>query len=251
MMGPVRIILRCLALVVTIYGMLVVFWLARMVEFPWGRPFSPGITRMVCHASLRILGTSLVVNGKPMSQYGAVVANHVSWLDIFALNAPQDIFFVAKSEVRTWFGIGILANSTGTVFIERDPGKVKEQQSLFMKRLARGDRLLFFPEGTSTDGLQVLPFKSSLFAPFMTADLKDRICIQPVTIHYRAPPGEDPRFYAWWGSIEMGPHLLRVLAARSGGQVNVTFHQAVQASSYDNRKALARHCEQVVRSAMV
>ena len=115
-----------------------------------------------------ILGIRLQVTGRPMAERGAVVANHASWLDIFVLNAVSRVYFVSKAEVAGWAGIGWLARATGTVFIARKGTEAKEQQALFEARLRAGHRLLFFPEGTSTDSLRVLPFKSTLFAAFYT-----------------------------------------------------------------------------------
>lgn len=241
---------RLLGLVAVIYGLLVVFLIIRCVEGLWSRPVSPRITRWACAASLAILGIRLEVEGQPATGPAAIVANHVSWLDIFALNAPQEIVFVAKREVRSWFGIGILARATGTVFIERHPRRVKTQQRQLAIRLDQGHRLLLFPEGTSTDGMQVLPFKSSLFAPFFSPDLVETIRIQPVTVQYQAPPGEDPRFFGWWGTIALAPHLLRVLRACPGGAVRVQFHPPVPVADFADRKALARSCEATVRAGL-
>ncbi len=123
-----------------------------------------------------------------MHEKGAVVANHSSWLDIFTLNASQRIYFVAKSEVSGWPGIGWLARATGTVFITRKGTEAKRQQDLFEARLRAGHQLLFFPEGTSTDALRVLPFKPTLFQAFFTHGLDRVLFIQPVTVVYHAPP---------------------------------------------------------------
>jgi lyso-ornithine lipid O-acyltransferase len=97
-----------------------------------------------------------------MQHKGALVANHASWLDIFTLNACDRIYFVSKSEVAGWPGIGWLARATGTVFINRQGREAQMQKLLFEARLRAGHRLLFFPEGTSTDGQRVLDFKSTL-----------------------------------------------------------------------------------------
>ncbi|MCY4259189.1 MAG: lysophospholipid acyltransferase family protein [Rhodobacteraceae bacterium] len=249
-MGSVRAGGRFLALIMTVYGLLVIFLAVRLLEWPWGRPITPCLTCLVCRASLTILGIRLKVEGQPTTHPAALVANHISWLDILALNAPQKIVFVAKREVRSWFGIGILARATGTVFIERKPGKVRDQQQQLASRLAAGDRLLMFPEGTSTDGMQVLAFKSSLFAPFLNPGIRESLHIQPVTVQYRAPPGEDPRFFGWWGAIVMGPHLLRVLRAKPGGAVRIRFHQPIPVLDFTDRKALAESCERVVRQGL-
>lgn len=234
------------------YGGLVVLLVARLIEAPLfapRRPFTPYITQAVCKAALAILRLPLTVTGTPMSHRGAVVANHASWLDIFTLNAAQRIYFVAKSEVEGWSGIGWLARATGTVFIARKGSEAKRQQALFETRLRMGHRLLFFPEGTSTDAVRVLPFKSALFEAFYSHGLDHILQIQPVTVVYHAPRGQDPRFYGWWGAMEFGPHLLMTLATPVQGRVEVIFHPPVSVDAFPDRKALAAHCEATVRSA--
>jgi 1-acyl-sn-glycerol-3-phosphate acyltransferase len=182
---------------------------------------------------------------------GAVVANHGSWLDIFVLNACDLVYFVAKSEVRGWAGIGWLARATGTLFIARRGTEAKAQQAMLADRLQAGHRLLFFPEGTSTDAQRILPFKSTLFAAFLAEGLRERLQVQPVTVLYRAPAGEDARFYGWWGDMDFGGHLLRMLAAPRHGAVEVTFHPPLRAAAFPDRKALAAAAEAGVRSSFL
>ncbi|NUB46573.1 1-acyl-sn-glycerol-3-phosphate acyltransferase [Fertoebacter nigrum] len=233
------------------YGGLLLLLLVRLVERPLcglERPVSPFITQFVCRSAFRILGIPLVRRGAPMRQPGAVVANHASWLDIFALNACQRVYFVSKSEVAGWPGIGWLARATGTVFIRRSGAEAKVQQALFEQRLRANHRLLFFPEGTSTDSIRILPFKSTLFAAFFSAGLRDALHVQPVSVVYHAPPGQDARFYGWWGDMDFGPHLKQVLAARQQGRVEVIFHTPLPVADFADRKALAAACEAAVRS---
>lgn len=225
----------------------------RLIERPFygvHRPWTPWITQLVCRWAFAILGLRHETQGERMARPGAVVANHASWLDIFSLNARKRIYFVSKSEVAGWPGIGLLAKITGTVFIARDPKQAKVQQAVFEKRLLAGHKLLFFPEGTSTDGLRVLPFKSTLFQAFFTPDLRHELHIQPVTVIYTAPEGEDARFYGWWGDMDFGSHLVKTLAARRQGSVKVVYHQPVKVDSFANRKDLAAHVERVVRFGM-
>lgn len=165
------------------------------------------------------------------------------------LNGISRIYFVAKSEVAGWAGIGWLARATGTVFIRRDRREAAAQAELFRQRLAAGHRLLFFPEGTSSDTRRVLPFKSTLFEAFFEPGLRERTVIQPVTVSYAPPPGRPERFYGWWGGMDFGPHLLMVLSQRRQGSVTVTYHPPVAVASCDGRKALAAACEAAVRSA--
>lgn len=248
-----RVAWRGPALAIVTYGGLAVLLVLRLVERPLcglRRPLTPFITQGVCRAALRILGIRLSVQGRPMRRRGAVVANHSSWLDIFALNAGQRIYFVSKSEVATWPVIGWLARATGTVFINRSGREAGMQKLVFEARLRANHRLLFFPEGTSTDGLRVLPFKSTLFAAFFTPGLKDILHVQPVSLRYHAPPGADPRFFGWWGDMDFAGHLLMVLAAPAKGRVELVFDAPVAVADFDGRKALAAHCEARVRAGL-
>jgi lyso-ornithine lipid O-acyltransferase len=253
-MGWLRVFWRGTLLGSLTYGGLILLLVIRLLEAPLfspGRPITPWITQAVCRAALWVIGLRLVVRGQPMAVEGAIVANHSSWLDIFALNAADRVYFVAKSEVARWPGIGWLARATGTVFIARKGTEAKKQQALFEARLIAGHRLLFFPEGTSTDGIRVLPFKSTLFAAFFSPALVRRTHVQPVTVVFHAPEGQDPRFYGWWGDMGFASHLVKMLSVRRQGRVEVTFHPEVPVDAFDDRKTLAQHCERVIRTAHV
>ncbi len=232
------------------YGGLLLLLLVRLVERPlfgMSRPITPFITQGVCKAAFPIIGLRRRVRGRPMHHRGAIVANHCSWLDIFALNACDRVYFVAKSEVAGWAGIGWLARATGTVFIRRKGGDAKAQQAVLEARLRAGHRLLFFPEGTSSDGLRVLPFKSTLFSAFYGHGIDDFLHVQPVSVIYTAPPGEDPAVYGWWADMGFGPHFLTVLSRPRQGSVEVVFHDPVRVNAYASRKELALACERAVR----
>ncbi len=253
-LGWLRVLWRGTLIGTLTYGGLLVLLLVRLVEWPLcgqARPVTPQITRFVCRTALRILRLPLVVHGQPMSKPGAIVANHSGWLDIFVLNAVQTIYFVAKAEVADWPMIGWLARATGTVFIARKGTEAKKQQDIFESRLMAGHRLLFFPEGTSTDAIRVLPFKSTLFEAFFAPALVRSMHIQPVTVVFHAPEGEDPRHYGWWGEMNFASHLLKTLATPRQGRVEVIFHPEVPVDAFENRKTLAQHCERVIRTAHV
>lgn len=250
LMGWVRAILRGAVLAALVFGGLVILLLIRLIERPLcgqNRPVTPFITQLVCRNAFRVMGMGFQTHGALMRERGGVVANHSSWLDIFSLNARKRVYFVSKAEVAKWPGIGWLARATGTVFIERSRHKAREQTQVFQDRLMAGHKLLFFPEGTSSDGIRVLPFKTTLFQAFFTDELRDLMHIQPVSVVYRAPTGASPQFYGWWGDMTLGPHLLKVLAARPQGRVELTYHPPVRVADFPNRKALAAHLEQVVR----
>ena len=249
--GWLRVILRGSLLGIITFGGLAVLLLVRLIERPFfgnTRPVTPHITQFVCRSAFWIMGIALRIHGKPMQLRGAVVANHASWLDIFALNAAQRVYFVAKSEVAAWPGIGWLARATGTVFIARKSADAKRQQTVFEARLRAGHRLLFFPEGTSTDTLRVLPFKPTLFAAFYTHGMEHGMHIQPTSVIYHAPMGADPRFYGWWGDMDFAPHLKFMLAAARHGAVEVILHDPLAVDDFPDRKALAAACEGVIRA---
>lgn len=245
------VVARGIPLATLVFGGLLILLVLRLFERPvfgMARPVTPYVTVFVCRNALRIMGIGLKSSGRPMRGQGGVVANHSSWLDIFVLNAHGRVYFVSKSEVAAWPGIGWLARATGTVFIERNRAKAAEQSATFETRLNAGHQLLFFPEGTSSDGQRVLPFKSSLFAAFFAPQLRDVLMLQPVSLTYQAPEGADPRFYAWWGDMAFGPHLVRLLARGKQGGVTVAYATPIKVRDHANRKTLAQACEAEVRA---
>jgi 1-acyl-sn-glycerol-3-phosphate acyltransferase len=250
-MGWVRVVVRGLAVGLVVFGCLALLLFVRLFERPLfgqGRPVTPYITQFVCRTAFVLMGMGYTRTGTPMAGAGAVVANHSSWLDIFALNASKRIYFVSKAEVAGWPGIGWLARATGAVFIARDRAQAAAQVDVFRARLNHGHKLLFFPEGTSTDGQQVLAFKPTLFAAFFDATLRATLAIQPVSVVYRPPGGVDARHYGWWGKMDFASHLLAILAQSPQGGVTVIYHDPVKVADFDDRKALAAHLQRVVRN---
>ena len=214
------------------------------------RPWTGPLVQIVCRLALACIGIRWQRLGVPMRGPGAVVANHSSWLDILVLNAAMPVFFVSKSEVAGWPGINILTRVTNTHFVVRDPRLAQAQAGEFAARISAGHRLLFFPEGTSTDGRRLLPFKPTLFQGFLDPALPRGLAIQPASTVYQAPERADPRFYGWWGDMDLGPHLLAVLAARRQGTATVILHDPIPVAG-QTRKTLAFACEEAVRQGLV
>ena len=213
------------------------------------RPLTGPWVQGVCRLSLWCMGIGWQRRGAAMKGPGAVVANHSSWLDILVLNAAMPVFFVSKAEVAGWPGINILTRVTDTHFVTRDPRLARKQADEFAARTRAGHRLLFFPEGTSTDGRRVLPFKPTLFQAFLDPGLPVGLAIQPMTASYHAPPGRDPSFYGWWNDMELGPHLLAVLAQPRQGRVTVTLHPPIPVEGH-GRKTLSAQAEAAVRGGL-
>lgn len=174
------------------------------------------------------------------------VANHISYFDIAALGALVECSFVSRADVRKWPLIGWSAAVQGTIFIERETKGAAEHRDLVRECLERQENLALFPEGTSGDGVHVLPFKSALFSVAQYRPAGKPLCVQPVSIGYTKLDGVPLGRYlrpllAWYGDMEFFDHLFCALAL---GVVTVVveFHPAVQIDAFDGRKALAEHC---------
>jgi lyso-ornithine lipid O-acyltransferase len=214
-------------------------------------PLAAEFPRLYHRICCRILGFRIVAKGTPSGRRPTLfVANHVSYTDITILGALIRGSFVAKSEVARWPLFGVLAKLQRTVFIERQARGTAAQRSAIASRLAAGDALILFPEGTSGDGSRVLPFKSALFGAAESAAGAAPIIVQPVSIAYvrlnGVPMGRLYRpFFAWYGDMEMAPHLWTLLGFGIV-TVSVEFHEPVAASAFPSRKALAAHCRSVI-----
>jgi 1-acyl-sn-glycerol-3-phosphate acyltransferase len=241
--------LRLAAFVALTLASLALFLLGRALRGALGRwvTFHFWIARMWSRAGLRLMGLRRVVHGRPIAA-GALVANHSSWIDILALRAVRLIYFVSKAEVADWPGVGFITRVTGTVFIERRRGEAKRQEAVLLERIRARQVLCIFPEGTSTDGLRVLPFKSALFSAFFHDHEGEDVLVQPVSIRYRPDTrrGLPESFYGWWGTMGFESHIWDVLCRSHGGSVTVTFHDPVRPLDFPDRKALADHCKRVV-----
>ena len=213
----------------------------------------PGTYHRIC---AHLLGFDIVVRGKMATDTPALfVGNHTSYLDTMVLGTIIDGSFIAKAEIADWPLFGWLAKLQRTVFVERRRSRAAQQRDQIGARLAAGDRLILFPEGTSDDGVRVLPFKSALFA---VAELQvdgAPLLVQPFSVAYTAlagpPVGREWRpLFAWYGDMEMLPHLWRILTF-STVRAEVWFHEPVTIGQYGSRKALAEHCFEVVRDGVL
>ncbi len=171
--------------------------------------------------------------GRPTE--GLLVGNHLGYLDILLLGAHSPLVFISKAEVARWPLFGFFIRLAGTLFIRRE-------QRTDVVRIARemagaiesGTVLAFFPEGTSSDGAQVLPFHAALFAPAIDHQWP----VTPAAIGYRLEPGEGNAAsdVAYWGDMTFGPHLFRLL---SKSRIEATVRYGVQEAPGNNRRELA------------
>ncbi|MDD2867208.1 1-acyl-sn-glycerol-3-phosphate acyltransferase [Neomegalonema sp.] len=219
-----------------------VYLLARLLP---GRQPDRWVAGLWGRILVRLVGVRLEIVGAPMKEPGALVANHVSWIDILALAAAAPAHFVSKSEVAHWPVVGFIARIADAEFIERRPAQAREHEARLARRIREGDLLCFFPEGTSSDGLVVLPFKTTLFAIFQATKAK----AQPVSLKYTPPEHLPRRFYGYYDDLSFGDSAGAVLARSRGGRLTVTFHPPVDPAEIPDRKRMAAFCEAQVRSA--
>ena len=212
-------------------------------------PFLRGARRgkLVRHWSktiLNILNIKLQVSGSaPLAgtSPSMFVSNHISWLDVWLLNSLLSPRFVAKSEVRSWPLIGWLSEKGGVIFIERAKRKDTLRVSgAALQALADGDALCIFPEGTTTDGSFMVPFRSSLLQAAVDAD----VLIRPVALRYPLPNGGVNVDVAYWGDITLWESML-AMVKQPEIQAELTFLLPIPIHGKD-RRVLARCAESAI-----
>ncbi|WP_440983252.1 lysophospholipid acyltransferase family protein [Shinella sumterensis] len=227
------------------------------LRFNWKiRRFLPRLWHRV---ACRVLGIRVRVHGALEAKRPLLLAaNHASWKDILVLGSVADVVYIAKSEVRGWPVFGILARLQATIFVEREQRqKTGEQVNEIAERLAAGEIVVLFPEGTTSDGNRLLEVKSSLFGAAASAvpHAPDGIVhIQPVSIAYTGLHGMAMGRYhrpiaAWPGDIELMPHLMGILRA-GAVDVDVDFGERVDYTRTSNRKAVSRTVEARIRAML-
>jgi lyso-ornithine lipid O-acyltransferase len=217
----------------------------------------PGQARVV-HARFywaivcRLLGVAVRLIGTPAyhktSRAVVFVSNHSSWLDIPVLGGHLNACFVSKDEVGGWPFVGTIARLGRTVFISRQRHATGRERDAMRERLVLGDNLVLFPEGTTSDGSRVLPFRSSFFAIAEGTDQPP--LIQPVSVVYDRldglPTGRASRpVFAWYGDMDLSTHFWR-FAQHRGLRATILLHAPVDPARFAGRKALSHAVWQAV-----
>lgn len=210
-----------------------------------GRP-KVAFARLYWAVFSRLLGLRVRLIGKIANGAGRpmlFVSNHSSWVDIPVLGGVLDGCFVSKSDVAGWPVISTIARLGRTVFVSRQRGATIRERDEMRVRLTRGDNLVLFPEGTSSDGSRVLPFRSSFFA---VADGRGpgAPLIQPVSVVYDRlgglPAGRASRpVFAWYGDMDIASHFWR-LGQQSGLRVTILLHAPIDPARFPDRKSMSQ-----------
>ncbi|WP_245292811.1 lysophospholipid acyltransferase family protein [Pararhizobium arenae] len=249
-------IVVCLAILVAVTAVLapvqvVLLWL----DWPLRRRLPRYWHRLAC----RMIGVRVTVHGEPDRQRPLMlVSNHASWKDILVLGSIADVVFVAKSDVKSWPVFGLLARLQATIFVRREEKRTTGNQvNEIGQRLAAGEIVVLFPEGTTSDGNRLLEIKTSLFGAAAAAvplSPTGIVHVQPLAIAYTGVHGMPMGRYhrpiaAWPGDIPMLPHLLGIL--REGAvDVDVIFGEQITYTADSNRKQVSRGIEKRMRDML-
>jgi 1-acyl-sn-glycerol-3-phosphate acyltransferase len=210
-----------------------------------GRALGRAATRAWARLAARVLGMRVRVEGEPPRTPHLLVSNHLSYVDVVALWSAASGLFVAKSEVSGWPLVGTLGRAAGTLFIDRQRKRDILRVLVEMEAaLCQGESVILFPEGTSTPGDAVLPFKSSLFE----ASVRAGVPVGCASVAYRTPAGDRPAHLAvcWWGDMTFGDHAWDLLGLP---RFEAVVRFAPDALGGSDRKRLARraHAEVTAR----
>ncbi len=195
---------------------------------------------------LELLGIGIDARGTPTPGPVLVVANHVSWLDIVAINAMRPVRFVAKADMRRWPLLGWMVAASGTLFIER----AKKRDALRVAHriaaaLREGGCLAVFPEGTTGDGHARLPFHANL----LQAAISSEVPLQPVALRYSDASGPISAAAAYVGEMTLASSLWAIVGAR--GLVAHIEHLAPMPASGQDRRELAARARAAIDTALI
>jgi 1-acyl-sn-glycerol-3-phosphate acyltransferase len=208
MLDGLRLILRGSLLFSHLLGGVVTELLLILLLGPrwFDRKFGRWLIRKWMQVLNWILGLEIEQHGRPAQ--GLMVANHVSWLDVMAINSLTETRFLSKADVKHWPLIGVLVSLSGTLYLERGSLSSLRKINKILQELIRRQRsIVIYPEGTTTDGSKVLHFHGGLFQ----AALNNHAGVQPVAIRYHEH-GELDKVAPFIGDDAFFPHLVRILS---------------------------------------
>ena len=224
----------------------------QLVLNPKGGPAATVGPKRFFAALCRLFGVRVHTQGEMIEGMPALyVANHMSWLDIMVLGSLIPGSFVARGDLEQWPFFGWASTLQRTIFIDRhNKNSSGDQLSQLSDRLEAGDNLILFPEGTSSEGTTLLPFKSSLFAVAERWTGDEPLMIQPISLAYthlnNIPLTRHFRPYvAWIGDMELPSHVWALM--RLGFvTASVTFHEPIASDSLPSRKVLSNQCSELI-----
>ncbi|HVW52308.1 MAG TPA: lysophospholipid acyltransferase family protein [Trinickia sp.] len=221
-------------------------WIVATRYSRWSNARKAEVNRAWSLKMLRLAGMRLVVHhDEERLDHGAlVVGNHVSWLDIYVINAWRPTPFVSKAEVRQWPVVGWLAHRLDTIFIHREKRRDAQRAMHEMAvRLERGGVVCVFPEGTTSDGLGLLPFHANLFQAAVSAGC----AVQPICLMYEDKDGRQSTVPAYIDDVSLGQSVDAVLR---GGPFTAHLYVGGAIPAMDDRRALSAKAREAVAAGL-
>ena len=231
-----RLVLFALLVIV---GLLITLILFPMFNWPTRRY----IIKRWSYALIRALGFRLVLKNPPVhgNMNGIIVSNHSSWIDIFAANSVQAVRFISKSEIRDWPVLGPLVTMAGTLYVERgNRSKINETNAAIRDAVTAGDIVGFYPEGTTTDGRYMLPFKTNLFQPAIDYGMT----VYPIAVRYYYK-GQPTHLASYEGEMSFGESLISITRLW-GLEVHIFYGEPIMSSEYSDRASLAQAAQDAI-----
>jgi len=245
----------CFSLIGLLFCVLIIIPV-QTIMIPIGGKKASLAPRLFFASLSRIFGIRIDIIGQPTTLAPTLyVSNHISWLDIFVFGGILRGSFVARGDLKGWPIFGYLSTLQQTVFVDRDsPVRAGKQLDQLSERLQADDSLILFPEGTSSPGTKVLPFKSSLFAVAERWTEDRPLYIQPMSLSYTAINGMPlTRHYrpyvGWYGDMDLPPHFWQLLKL---GRLTATieFHDPISTTNMTSRKKMSAQCQQTIAASV-
>jgi len=227
-MGYIRFSLRMMLLFGALFIMAPLYYVWRFLRLsnPWPRTFLK-TAAFACGARVKVTGT-------PIKRDVFFISNHISWVDIAILGGHSGTAFVSKQEIANWPIIGWLCRLNNTVFVSRgDRMGIAEQINQLRDALEETWAITIFPEGTTTDGSTMLPFKAPLLK--VLEPPPPGIMVQPIFLDY----GENAYEVSWVGDESAPDNAWRLLTRPGGFEVKVNFLEPFDPAEFGGRKAIA------------
>lgn len=223
-----------------------IFWMLTL-QRPRGR-----IVQILTVYIRRVIGLRVTEDGRVSKLRPLmIVSNHASYLDVFVIGSRLPVSFTPKVEVRRWPVIGFFCVLADCIFVERKPGQMEEARDEMALRIEEGRVLCLFPEGTTSDGKNVKPFKSG----FLSLAEHHKLPIQPVSLAYTRI-GNEPitdatrDMVAWIGEATFFSHFWHVLGLPSVS-VTLLWHDTLSLNDFDDRKALTKAAEVIITAGVM
>ena len=237
--GRLRVVVRLLAMLMLLVACIPMYYLWRPFGSgnPWPRAFLAGVAWLA--------GMHARYHGHRVKRGALLIANHVSWIDIPVLAAASGTAFVAHDGLASVPLVRWLCRMNDTVFVARhDRTTIQQQVAQVRDAIRASGSLAVFPEGTTSDGTGLLPFKSSLLSAI--DPVPPGIAIQPVWLDY----GPQTADVAWVGEDHGMDNFLRILARSRPIRINVHFLEPLSGDALANRKSIARAARSAIAAAM-